>query len=133
MNFSSRGVCRSCETSAADIHGKIVRQYCPARKIWEFGTDKVTIYHYDNHTCTAKTAVQADDAENHFLQNPGAKPCGARNAVLGDLIRNNTPLSEVERTANQFIDRKRLSRVKKKLVGDRYEAVAKMKKERGMF
>ena len=55
------------------------------------------------------------------------------NAVLGDLIRNNAPLLEVERTANQFIDRKRLSRVKKKLVGDRYEAVAKMKKERGMF
>ena len=133
VNFTSTGICRSCQVSVADVNGKVTKQPCPARKIWEFGTDKVTVYHFGIHTCTAKTALSKKDAVNHFALHPGARPCEARNDVLGDMIRKGAPLEEVEQTANQFIDRKRLSRVKKAIVGDGYSELAKMKKQIGML
>ena len=107
VNFTSKGVCRSCHISVADANGLIQRQPCPARKIWEFGVEKVIVYHWDHHTCTAKTAVPKKDAENHFLLHPGAKPCEARIEVLGDLVRKGVPLQEIEKTANVYREERR--------------------------
>ena len=105
VNFTASGMCRSCNTLAADVHGNVVREPCPARKIWEFGTETVTVYHYGTHTCTAKEQVSKEDAENHFALHPGARPCEARIDVIGDMVRNpGVSLAEAEETAKQFVD-----------------------------
>ena len=134
VNFTASGVCRSCHILAADVNGNVVRQPCPARKIWEFGAEKVTVYHYGTHTCTAKEDVSKEDVENHFALHPGARPCDARIDVIGDMIRNpGVSLAEAEETAKQFVDRKRLSRVKKAIVGDGYSELVKLKNKLGML
>ena len=46
-----------------------------------------------------------------------ASPCELRKNVLGDLIRSEATIEEVEAKADEYLDRKQTSKIKKKVYG----------------
>ena len=109
VQFTPKSNCRSCDKQAE-------RVICNARKFWEFkkGLATVIIKHCGIHNCSPrKRAIST--AADEFKKRPSTRPCELRKNVSGDLIRSGATIEEVEAKADEYLDRKQTSKIKKKV------------------
>ena len=111
--------------------GVVERVPCPGRKIWEFAvnSNKVIVKHYGEHTCTSKE-VMPFTAEEEFRKRPSTRPCELRRDILGDMIRSGATMNDVEDKANEYLDRKKISKAKRKVLGNSdFQRLAELKEK----
>ena len=132
VNFEKQNgtsVCHSCHTVPEDV-------ICPAVKIWEVNDNKtkVTVYHYDKHTCVAvKKAISDELAAKAFQMSRQLKPQRYINDKIISAIETASCVDDVYEVANTFVNNSTLSNIKAKAraelehTGHNFDAVGKYK------
>ena len=80
------------------------------------GSATVTIKHCGIHNCSPRKRATSTAADE-FKKRPSTRPYELRKNVSGDLIRSGATTEEVEAKADEYLDRKQTSDIKKKVCG----------------
>ena len=102
--FTPKGICKSCGA-------KCERVQCTARKFWEFGEKEIVVKHYGDHTCSPVKHKKESQMKSH-LQVETKKVSLLRKDILSDMIKEGKDLRDIEETADQLLDRKKLVNMK---------------------
>ena len=111
------------------------RLKCEAKKVWEFHSDKVVIYHSGQHNCCVKEkAVDIKEAAATFFhQNTAAKPFQFPYQHLRGILKEGKSVERVYEEAKDMANLRTIQNVKQQViekenpVGHSFEALAKIK------
>lgn len=118
-------VCGCCGFQAQGVE-------CGAKKVWEFDSEKVTVYHCGHHNCFVKPLKKdiTEAATNFFRNNTAAKPCQFPYEHLRQMMKEGKPLKEVSAEAKSMANLKKIQNIKQKVTieenpaGHSFEALA---------
>lgn len=120
--------CGSCGYEAQPIH-------CYAKKVWEFGASRVTVFYCGEHTWTAikpKPDI-SDKASQFFKTNSSAKPCQFPYETLRCSFKDGKSVEEIYDEAKDLTDLRKIQNVKQKVlqemnpIGHSFDALGKIK------
>ena len=102
--FTPKGVCSTCQSTNNE------RMACPARKVFEFEADAVTVKHYGKHTCSP---IKPKEAPYEYKNgSSGQKASVIMKTVMGDMIRSGKSMKEIEEASDKLIDKGRMNKAK---------------------
>jgi hypothetical protein len=108
---------------------------CNAKKVWEFGQDKVTVFHCGEHNCSVKERDPdiKEAATTFFHNNTAAKPSQFPYQHLQGVLKEGKSVEEVYKEAKGMANLKKIQNIKQKVVeqenpvGHSFEALATIK------
>ncbi|CAB4028517.1 Transposon Tf2-6 poly, partial [Paramuricea clavata] len=121
-------VCNCCGYEAKGV-------MCNAKKVWEFGQDKVTVFHCGEHNCSVKERDPdiREAATTFFRNNTAAKPSQFPYQHLRGLLKEGKSVEDVYKEAKGMANLKKIQNIKQKVVeqenpvGHSFEALATIK------